>query len=56
MTDAAVNVVFAGHGSDVVLTMSDGKVIYRDGAWAGIDVERAKAEVVSRTQRIIGEL
>lgn len=56
MTDAAVNVVFAGHGSDVVLTMSDGKVIYRDGAWAGIDVERAKAEVVSRTKRIIGDL
>lgn len=56
MTDPLMNVVYAGHGSDVVLTMCDGKVVYRDGVWPGIDIERAKAECTERTQRIIAEL
>lgn len=56
MTDPLTNVVYAGHGADVVLTMCDGRVIYRDGVWPGVDVERAKAEVAQRTQRIISEL
>lgn len=56
MTNPLVNVVFAGHGSDVCLTMSDGVVVYRDGVYPGIDVERAKAEVTERTKRIIAEV
>lgn len=56
MTDALYNVVYAGSGSDVVLTMCDGQVIYRDGEYANIDVERAKAEATARAQRIIAEL
>ncbi len=36
--------------------MCDGEVVYRDGAWPTIDVERAKAEVAARTRRIISEL
>ena len=56
MTDPLMNVVYAGHGSDVVLTLCDGEVVYRDGVWPGIDVERVKAECSSRTKRIISEL
>lgn len=56
MTDPLVNLVYAGHGADVCLTMCDGRVVYRDGAWPTVDVERAKAEVSARTRRIIGEL
>ncbi len=56
MTDPLVNVVYAGHGSDVVLTMADGQVVYRDGQWPGIDVERAKAEVEASTRRIMAEV
>lgn len=56
MTNPLVNVVYAGHGADVCLTMCDGRVMYRDGAWPTLDVERAKAEVEARTRRIIGEL
>ena len=56
MTDPLVNLVYSGHGSDVCLTMSDGRVVYRDGAWPAIDVERAKAEVSARTARIVAEL
>ncbi len=56
MTDPLMNVVFSASGSDVVLTMCDGAVIYREGEWAGIDLERVKSEVAARTQRIIAEL
>lgn len=60
MTDPAYNVVYAGDGSDVVLTMCDGEVVYerKDGieSWTGIDLERVKAEVSARAQRIISEL
>lgn len=50
------NVVYAGHGSDVVLTMVDGRVRYRNGEWAGIDVELAKAECEAAVKRIVSEL
>ena len=50
------NVVYAGHGSDVVLTMCDGAVVYRDGVWPTLDIDRVKAEVCERTVRIQDEL
>lgn len=56
MTDPIYNVVFAASGSDVVLTMCDGEVVYRDGDFATIDLERAKSEVSARAKRIIAEL
>ena len=54
--DVLTNVVYAGHGSDVVLTMCDGLVVYRDGLWPTIDIERVKSEVSERTIRIQDEL
>ena len=56
VNDMLTNVVYAGHGSDVVLTLCDGRVIYRDGEWPTIDLEKAKAEVCERTARIQAEL
>ena len=56
MTDPLCNVVYAGHGSDVVLTLCDGKVVYDNGTYPGIDLEKVKAEVVSRHKRIVAEL
>ena len=56
MTNPLVNVVYAGHGADVCLTMCDGVVVYREGEWPTLDIERAKTEVEARTKRIIGEL
>lgn len=56
MTNPLVNVVYAGHGADVCLTMCDGRVVYRDGSYPTLDIERAKAEVDARTKRIVGEL
>ncbi len=56
MTDALCNLVFAGHGSDAVLTMCDGAVVYRDGEWPSVDVEEAKAKVAEAKERIVSEL
>lgn len=56
MTQPDYNVVFAGDGSDVVLTLCDGQVVYEDGSWPGIDLERVKAQVAERAERIISEL
>lgn len=56
MTQPDYNIVFAGDGSDVVLTMCDGQVVYENGTWPGLDLERVKAEVAARAKRIISEL
>ena len=56
MTDPLCNLVYSGHGSDVVLTLCDGRVVYRDGEWPRLDIEKVKAEVTARTNRIISEL
>jgi 5-methylthioadenosine/S-adenosylhomocysteine deaminase len=54
--DLLNNLVYSVQGSDVVLTMVDGKVLYRDGQWPTIDVERAKAEASAAAEAIIKEL
>ena len=43
--DEAENLVFAAHGSNVVMNMARGKVIYRDGEFLTLDLERVKDEV-----------
>jgi 5-methylthioadenosine/S-adenosylhomocysteine deaminase len=50
------NLVFSSLGSDVVLTMVDGQVLYRDNQWLTIDIERVCAEVQSGTDRITAQL
>ena len=61
MTDPIYNVAYAGNGSDVVLTLCDGEVVYDasespEGRWPGIDMERVQNEVSIRAKRIISEL
>ena len=56
VNDMPTNVVYAGHGSDVVLTMCDGRVVYREGQWPTVDLGRVQEEVQQRTERIQAEL
>ncbi len=56
VNDMPTNVVYAGHGSDVVLTLCNGRTVYRDGTWPTIDIERVKNEVAERTVRIQNDL
>lgn len=52
----ANNVIYSANGSDICLTMCDGKVLYKDGEYTTIDIEKAIAEVNSCTARILKEL
>jgi 5-methylthioadenosine/S-adenosylhomocysteine deaminase len=36
--------------------MCDGDVVYEDGDWPSLDIERIKDQVAQRTERIISEL
>ena len=56
MTSAACNVVYAAQGADIRMTMVDGEVLYRDGEFKTIDIEKVKAEVQRRTDRILSRL
>lgn len=56
MHDAANQVVYAASGSDVVLTMVDGRVLYQDGEYPTIDLEQVKYQVNQSKNRILSEL
>ena len=43
--DEAESLVFSAHGSNVWMNMARGRVIYRNGAFLTLDLERIKAEV-----------
>ena len=44
--DPISTVVYSARGSDVEMTMVGGKVLYRNGEWKTIDVEKAKRDVM----------
>lgn len=54
--DMLANVVYSAQGSDVVLTMCDGKILYEDGIYTTIDVEKAVFETEQRAYRISNKL
>lgn len=43
--DEAENLVFSAHGSNVCMNMARGKVIYQNGEFKTLDLDRIKAEV-----------
>lgn len=43
--DAANNLAYAAHGSNVVMNMARGKVIYKNGEFLTIDIDKIKKEV-----------
>jgi len=54
--DMATSLVYSASGSDVCMTMVDGRTVYRDGDWPTIDMERAVYEVNRTKDRIVREL
>lgn len=54
--DVCNHLVYAASGADVRLTMADGKVLYQDGAYTTLDIEKIKYEVECRTKRIQSEV
>ncbi|MEI6579664.1 MAG: amidohydrolase [Eubacteriales bacterium] len=51
--DMLNNVVFAAQGSDVCLTMVDGKVLYKDGEYLTLDIEKVIYNAEKSTQDIL---
>ena len=54
--DLINNIVYSASGSDVVLTMVDGKVLYKDGEYATIDTEKTIFETEKATKGILSLL
>ena len=47
------NLVYSASGSDIVLTMVDGKILYKDGEYQTIDMEKAVFESRKATKQIL---
>ena len=54
--DLSVNVVYSASGSDVILTMCDGRILYRDGEYPFIDIEKAVSETEKACGKILAQL
>ena len=54
--DVLNNVVWSASNANVVLTMCDGRVLYKDGEFMTIDVEKAIAEANLATKKILEKL
>lgn len=54
--DLPTNIVYSASGSDVLLTMADGRVLYRDGNFLTIDIEKTVAEVELACADILSRL
>ncbi len=54
--DPLVHAAFTSGGTGIVLTMVNGRVVYDDGVFPTIDVERAAREVELSRKRICGQI
>lgn len=50
------NLVYSASGKDVVLTMIDGKTVYRDNEYMTLDIEKVICEAEKSTQRLLRKL
>ena len=50
------NLVYSASGTDVVLTMADGKVLYENGEYLTLDICRTIREAENATQKILSML
>lgn len=47
------NLIYSADGKDVCLTMADGNVLYRDGLYLTMDIEKVKAEATAAKDKIL---
>lgn len=50
------NVVYSASGNDIAMTMVDGKVLYENGIYTTIDIEKVIYEVENATENILKQL
>ena len=54
--DTLNNLVYSASGTDVVMTMSDGKIVYENGEYKTIDIEKTIFEAEAATKDILSKL
>ena len=54
--DLAGNLTYAGQGSDVVMTVVDGKILYQNGEYTTIDLEKIKDGFCKANEKILQKL
>ena len=54
--DIINNIVYSAAGGDVAMTMVDGRVLYKDGEYMSIDLERTMYEVEKAKDQILARL
>ena len=54
--DMKNNLVYSASGTDVLLTMVDGKVLYENGEYMTIDIEKTVREAEIHTRKILESL
>jgi len=54
--DMKNNIVYSASGSDVIMTMVDGEVLYKDGEYTTIDIEKTIFEAERATKEILAGL
>ena len=54
--DLMNNLICSAQGTDVVLTMVDGKILYKDGVYTTLDIEKIVYECEKSRMRILGGL
>lgn len=52
----ANNLVYSASGSDILLTMVDGRILWQDGEYKTIDIEKTMAEAQNAAFRILKQL
>jgi 5-methylthioadenosine/S-adenosylhomocysteine deaminase len=54
--NALNNLIYATTGGEVIMTLVDGSVLYREGKWLSIDVDHVRSRVEASRIRILREL
>ena len=54
--DILNNIVYSAEKSDVVLTMVDGEVLYKNGEFMTVDIEKVGFEVNRVVKEVVGEV
>ena len=50
------NIVYSAEAGDIKMTMCDGTVLYEDGEYKTLDIEKTKSQVIENTNKILAEL
>ena len=54
--DLMNNLIFSGSGSDVCMTVVDGRVLYENGSWPTLDIDEILRQTEKSRLRILSEL